>query len=188
MKSNFFKILDKKIFSSEQIIFSKSKIKKFVKNLIFQELNSLPKNKRGEFFEKIVCDFFEYMHFELTRTKKTRDFGLDGIIKTELEPFGKLKIGLQIKYKKINSIDVDSFLQALNFAEIRLGALVCKDAARLDKYTISSKLKAMLFGEEKGIKVKEKLELKPVFILKFEDVLNIFSEEVRYKVQAIYKR
>lgn len=189
MKINFFKEIERRILNSdEEILFDYNKIRELSEKLILDEINKIEEPKRGLFFEEIMIDFFEYKLFKIFRTKKTRDFGLDGLIEIDIEPFGTLKLGLQIKYKKIESKDVDLLINALNFAEIKIGVLVCKDAGRLDKYTISSKLKAMLISKENKLSIKEDLSINPVFILKFSDILDIFSHEVRGVVEMIYKK
>ena len=39
-----------------------------------------------------------------------------------------IKLGLQIKYSLVSSTEIDSFLTALNNAELQLGVVVCKDS------------------------------------------------------------
>jgi len=189
LKTNFFKEIEKRIlYEDEEILFDDKKIREISEKLIIDKINKIDENKKGLFFEEIICDFFEYKNFEIFRTKKTRDFGLDGLIELKIEPFGNLKLGLQIKYKKVGSEDIDLLINALNFAEIKMGVLVCKDSGRLDKYNLSSKLKAMLIGKENKIEIKENLDINPVFILKFSDILDIFSQSVRDVVRSVYKK
>jgi len=189
LKTNFFRRIEEEILmEDEEILFSNKEIRKLSEEIILNEFKKIEERKRALFFEEIICDFFEYQYFKIFRTKKTRDFGLDGLIEIEIEPFGNLKMGLQVKYKNVNSNDVDSFLQALNFAEIKVGVLVCKDSGRFDKYKISSKLKAMLIDKKIDIKIKEDFNINPVFILKFSDILDIFSHNVRNVVESVYKK
>ena len=189
MRTNFFKEIEEKIlYEDEEILFNDKKIREIAEKIILNKINEFEERKRGLFFEEIILDFFEYKNFKIFRTKKTRDFGLDGLIKIDIEPFGNLKLGLQVKYKKIDSKDVDLLVNALNFAEIKVGVLVCKDAGRLDKYNISSKLKAMLIGKENKLNIKEDFNINPVFILKFDDILDIFSHNIRGVVEMFYKK
>jgi len=189
---NFFDSLEKKILlSDEEVLFNIEKIKEYSRNYLLDNIEEKPKNERGFYFEEIVCDLFRYLNFKVIQTKKTRDFGLDGIIETELEPFGKLKLGLQVKWKKINASDVDLFIQALNFAEIRLGILLCKTTGDIKKYKLSSKIKAILSSFDNDVKNDpniSELYLEPIFILKFDDIVDIFSQRVRNLVSAVYKR
>jgi len=190
LKTNFFKEIEKNILNEndEEILFDYNNIRKLSEEIILNGINKVNEKKRGLFFEEIMLDFFEYKLFKVFRTKKTRDFGLDGLIEINIEPFGDLKLGLQVKYKKIDSKDVDLLINSLNFAEIKVGVLICKDANRLDKYNISSKLKAMLIGKENKLDVKENLSINPIFILKFSDILDVFSHEVRGVVEMVYKK
>ena len=189
MKTNFFKEIEKKIlYEDEEILFDNEKVREIAEKIVLTKINDVDEKKRGLFFEEIILDFFEYKNFKIFRTKKTRDFGLDGLIEIEIEPFGHLKLGLQVKYKRIDSKDVDLLISALNFAEIKVSVLVCKDFGRLDKYNLSSKLKAMLIGKENKIDIKEDLNINPVFILKFNDILDIFSSSVRDVVRSVYKK
>lgn len=189
LSENFFKKIEFELTDApEQVLFSEKKIRALAEKLVLREINKKPVKQRPAFFEKIICDFFIFRNFKLIKTKKTRDLGLDALIKTRLEPFGELSLGLQIKYKKIGSIDVDLFLRSLDFADLKLGALVCKDSRRLDKYTLSAKLKAMLFGLGEEASLKKRIDLKPVFILKFSDILDVFTGEIRLRMKGIYKR
>ena len=189
--ANIFSEIEEKIFFDESIIFDKLKIQNFILNYLAENINSKKERERGFYFQEIVYAFFEYMHIPLIKSKKTRDFGIDGIIKMEAGIFGKINLGLQIKYKLIDSNDVDLFLSALRNSELQLGVIVCKDSRRLEKYELNSKLKAILLS--KGIKVKERLinedlSINPIIILKFEDIIKISSLEMRAVVAGIYKK
>jgi len=189
MNENFFKGLESEILNlDESILFSEKKIRGAVEKAVLGKLNSVAASRRGFLFEAIVCDFFENHGFEVVRSKKTRDLGIDALVSTELQPFGKLSLGVQAKYKRISSKDVDLFLQALRFSEIALGVVVCKEAGRLDKYTLSSKLRGLLFGLGKKADLGERIDLNPVFVLKFSELINIFAKKVRSIVKGIYKR
>ena len=176
---------------NEELIFDKDKIKNFIFNFISNKLCSKNEKERPFFFEKIVYDFFEYMKFSLIKTPKTRDGGLDGIIKLKIELIGEADLGLQIKYKTIDSNDIDLFLSSLKNAELQLGALVCKDSRRLDKYELNSKIKTILLS--KGIKLRERLineriDLNPIFILKLEDLIEIVASDIRGFITSVYKK
>ena len=143
------------------------------------------------FFEEIIYDFFDYRKIKLIRTKKTRDFGIDGIITLETELLGKVNLGLQIKYKLIDSNDIDMFLSAIKNAELQLGVIVCKDSRKLEKYELNSKIKAILLS--KGIQIKERLikeevDINPVFILKLNDLIDVAASDMRSFVKAVYKK
>lgn len=188
---NIFSEIEDNIFSDEDIMFDEDKIKKYILDFIASKLNSKLEKERPFYFEEIVYDFFDYRKIDLTKTKKTRDFGVDGIIKLKLDVLGNINLGVQIKYKTIDSNDIDMFLSALKNAELQLGVIVCKDSRRLKKYELNSKIKAILLS--KGIKIKEKLikesiDINPVFILKLDDIIEIVSLEIRAVVSAIYKK
>lgn len=98
---------------------------------------------------------------------------------------------MQIKYKLIDSTDIDLFLSSLKNSELQLGVIVCKDSRKLNKYELNSKIKAILFS--KGINIKEKLikenvDINPVFILKFNEVIDIVVSQIRAFVTAVYKK
>jgi len=176
---------------NEELIFDKDKIKIFIFNFISNKLGSKNEKERPFFFEKIVYDFFEYMKFSLIKTPKTRDGGLDGIIKLKIELIGEADLGLQIKYKTIGSNDIDLFLSSLKNAELQLGALVCKDSRRLDKYELNSKIKTILLS--KGIKLRERLigeriDINPIFILKLDDLIEIVASDIRGFITSVYKK
>jgi len=188
--NNFFVSLEKTIVDQpEKTIFSEKKIMEFSENYIQMELKKISPNKRGWFFQKIVCDFFRFKRFRVIECKKTRDLGIDAVIKKKFDILGDLQLGLQIKYKKIGAADIDSFIQALDFAEIRLGVIACKESSRLDKYTLSSKMKALLLGlPGKKIKIKERIQLKPVFVITLNEIIKLISSDARLMVRSIYKR
>ena len=130
------------------------------------------------------------MRIDLIKTKKTRDFGVDGIIKLKLELLGSLDIGLQIKHKLVDSNDVDLFLAALKNMELQLGVVVCKDSRNLQKYELNSKIKAILLSRGVNIKeriINEKIDINPVFILKFDEIIEIVAAQIRAVVKGVYK-
>ncbi len=190
MVNIFFKI-EEKLFFDEEIIFDEIKIRKFIFDFLEKMLVEKSDSEKPFCFEEIVYDFFEYMNISLIKTKKSRDFGIDGIIKLKLDFLGSIDVGLQIKYKLIDSNDIDIFLSALKNSELQLGVVVCRDARRLDNYKLNSKLKAILFS--RGIELKEKLikenvDINPVFIMKFEEIINIVALQMRNFVKAVYKK
>jgi hypothetical protein len=188
---NIFSEFEDSIFFDESMIFDENKIRGKLTDVIIQKLNSCKETEKGFVFEEIICDALEFLSIPFIKTKKTRDFGLDGIIRIKLDIFGEANIGLQIKYKLIDSNDLDLFLSALRNAEIQLGVIICKDSRELQKYELNSKIKAILLS--KGVKIKEKLikeniTINPVFILKFDDILDMTSTRMRDVVRAIYKQ
>ncbi|MEK6926035.1 MAG: hypothetical protein AABW50_02035 [Nanoarchaeota archaeon] len=190
MDNVFFEIEDR-LFFDEEIIFDEAKIKQFIFDFLLNDINSRDDKKRGFYFEEIVYNFFEYLNVPLVKTKKTRDFGIDGIIKLKLNLLGEINLGLQVKYKIIDSTDVDLFLSSLRNSELQLGAIVCRDSRKLEKYGLNSKLRAILLS--KGIKVREKLikddiNLNPVFILKFDELVEIVASQIRGVIKSIYKK
>lgn len=186
---NFFKSIENDLFEKEEIIFNEKKIQEIILQKISEEIDKNPK-KEGFCFEKIIYDFFDYLNFDLIKTKKTRDAGIDGIISLKIEPFGNLKLGLQIKYKIIDSTDIDKFIQALNYAELKLGVITCKESRRLIKYELNSKLKALFLTQNlKNTNFKfEKVDLNPVFILKLKDVVTLGASKMRAIASTIYKK
>lgn len=190
MANIFFEIEDE-ILLNENVIFDEIAIKEFISDFISNKLNEKNEAERAFYFEEIIYNFFEYLNIQLIRTKKTRDFGIDGFIKLKIDFLGDINIGLQIKYQLINSNDIDLFLSALRNAELQLGVIVCKDSRKLEKYELNSKIKAIFLS--KGIKIREKLikeeiNINPVFVLKFEDILDIIASEIRAVARAIYKK
>ncbi|MFH1325832.1 MAG: restriction endonuclease [archaeon] len=188
---NIFSEIEDNLITEESIIFDEEKIKKYVYTFLIEKLNKKTEIERPFYFEQIVYDFFEYMNIKLIKSKKTRDFGIDGIIRMNIGFFGEISLGLQIKHKLIDSNDIDLFLSALKNSELQLGVVVCKDSRKLEKYELNSKIKAILFS--KGIKIKEKLikekiNLNPVFILKFDELINIVALTIRAVASAIYKK
>ena len=186
---NIFSEIEELIFLDEKIIFDKNKIKKEIEDSITKKLNS--STKQHFTFEEIVYDFFEYINIPLIKTKKTRDSGLDGIIKLRIDVIGEINTGLQIKYKTIDSTDIDSFLSALRLAELQIGIITCKDSRELQKYSLNSKLKTILLSRgitSKENLINEKIDINPVSIIKFDDMLNIVTSKIRDFVKAIYKQ
>ncbi len=188
---NLFYEIEEKLLFDEEIVFDEDKIKNYLLEKLSKKLSDQPLGKRGFYFEKIIYDFLKYMNLNLTETPATKDFGIDGIVKLGLSIFGDVDLGLQIKYKLIDSNDVDLFLTALKNSELQLGMLICKDSRRLEKYELNSKLKAILLS--KGINVKEKLinddvDINPVLVLKFEEVIQIVVSQIRAIARGIYKK
>ena len=189
--NNLFFEIEEKLFEDEDIIFDEERIKDFIFDYVNEKIKGQKISKRRFYFEKIVFDFFEYMGLAVRRTKKTRDFGIDGFVKVKIGFLGNLDFGLQIKYKKIGSNDIDLFLKSLRNVELNLGVIVCKDVRRLDNYDLNSRLRNLLFS--KGIEIKEKLikdkvDINSVVILKFEEIVEIVSSEIRSFVKAVYKK
>jgi len=188
--TNIISEIEERILNDESIIFDEEKIKEKVLNLILEKMNSIEEKKRPFYFENIISDFFKYLNLNFIETKKTRDFGLDGFLKLRLEVLGEVNLGVQIKYKLIDSTDIDLFSSALKNAEIQLGLIVCKDSRNLQKYNLNSKIKTILLS--KGIEIKEKLikeeiDLNPVLILKLNDIVEIITSNIRGFAKAVYK-
>jgi len=188
---NIFSEIEDNIFFNETIIFDEEKIKCYILEFLTKKLAAANDKERPFLFEQIIYDFFDYEHILLIRTKKTRDFGIDGVVKLNMQLIGNADIGLQIKFKQIDSTDIDSFSASLKNAELQLGVLVCKESRRLDKYNLNSKLTAILFS--RGIKLKERLieeniNLNPIFILKFQDVIDLTASNIRAVVKGVYKK
>ncbi|MCF7910406.1 restriction endonuclease [Candidatus Pacearchaeota archaeon] len=187
--NNLFSSLEEEILLDEEICFDEEKIKDFLLDKI--KINLEKSENKGFAFEEIVYDFLDFMNIPLIKTNKTRDFGVDGFIKLNVGFLGELNLGVQIKYKLIDSTDVDLFLSSLKNTELQLGVLVCKDSRELTKYELNSKIKSILLS--KGISIKEKLlndkiDINPVFVLKLEEILNIVTYQVRAVVKSIYKK
>lgn len=105
--------------------------------------------------------------------------------------FGEVNLGLQVKYKLIDSTDIDLFLSALRNSELQLGVVVCKDSRRLEKYELNSKIKAILLSKGIAIKerlIKENIDINPVFILKMDEMAEIIANNIRGFVRMIYKK
>ena len=188
-KDNLFSKLEEEIFFNEDICFEELKIRRFIIGKIKQKIEN--SESKGFEFEDVVYDFFKYMNISLIKTPKTRDKGLDGFVTFEVGFLGEVKMGLQIKYKLVDSPDVDSFLTALRNVELQLGVIVCKDARNLNNYELNSKIKSILFS--RGISIKEKLlnekvDINPVFILKLDELVEIVSSQIRAFVKSIYKK
>jgi len=190
-KDNFFVCMEEKIFYDETIAFDKDKIKSYLFKSFMNELKSKNNYEKAFYFEKIVYDFFGYRGISLIKTKKTRDFGIDGILKLKLDIFGEQNFGLQIKYKTIDSNDIDLFSSSLKNLELQVGVIVCKDSRNLINYNLNSRIKAILFS--RGIVSKEKLinesvSINPVSIIKFGELLDNAALEMRAFVKSIYKK
>lgn len=188
--TNLFSDIEEKLLSKEEIIFNQNQIKKEIERLI---KNKVDLNKPGTHFvfEEIIYDFFKYINIPLIKTKKTRDSGIDGIIKLKVNLLGEINVGLQIKQKIIDSTDIDSFIAALKLAELQLGTIVCKDSRQLQKYDLNSKIKTILLSRgivPKENLIKDKIDINPVSIIKFDDILDIVSQEIRSIAKSIYKR
>lgn len=191
LKDNIFYQIEDEVLDKESIMFDLIRIKEFVGDFIFKLINNQLVMKRGFYFEKIIFDFLEYKGFEFIKTKNTRDFGIDGIIKINLDLVGSVDLGLQIKYKLLGSEDIDLFSSALRNSELQLGLIICKDARYLEKYDLNSKIKAILFS--KGIKIKQrlinnKISINPIAILKLEDIISMVADEIRMMIKGIYKK
>ena len=188
MDNLFFKI-ENEILSNEEIIFEKEKIKDEINKLILEKFKI--KENKNFFFEDVVCDFFDYIDTPLIKTKKTRDSSLDGILKLKLDFLGDVDVGLQIKNKIIDSTDVDSFYSSLKLSELQIGTIICRDSRHLEKYDLNTKIKTILLS--RGIELKEKLindkiDINPVFIIKFEDIVDIASSQIRGVAKSVYKK
>lgn len=186
---NLFSKIEEEIIFQEDICFNEEKIQQFVLEAIKMRLEN--SDNKGFEFEEIVYNFFEYMNIPIIKTLKTRDGGLDGFIDFDVGFLGKIKLGLQIKYKLVDSTDVDSFLISLKNAEIQLGVLLCKDSRELTKYELNSKIKSVLFSRGISIKeklLKEKIDINPAFILKLNELVEIVSSQIRAFVKSVYKK
>lgn len=189
--NNIFSEIEEEILFNDDLMFDEEKIKKSIFDSIINRLELQTKEKRGFEFEEIVYNFFEYMNIKLLKTNKTRDHGLDGIIKLKLDIFGEVDLGLQIKYKLIDSTDIDLFLSALKNFELQLGVIICKDSRELQKYELNSKLRAFLLSRGISIKerlIKENIDTNPALILKLDDLIEVVASEIRSVVKGIYKR
>lgn len=189
--ANIFSEIEEEIFFNEEIIFDEVKIKENVISFIDNKISLKNEKERPFYFQEIVYDFFDYMNIPLLKAKKTRDFGVDGIVRLNIGFLGSIDVGLQIKYTIVDSNDVDLFLSALRNSELQLGVIVCKDSRELTKYELNTKLKAILFS--KGIVVKERLikdkvDINPVFVLKFQDLIDIVTSQIRAVVKGVYKK
>src|SRR3989344_3198470 len=116
---NLFYKIEEEVFFREDIIYDEEKIKEFIIDYIKKKLNEKIDKEKPFYFEEIVYDFFDYINIGLLKSKKTRDFGIDGIIKLNLQLIGEVNLGVQIKYKLIDSTDIDSFLSSLRNAELQ---------------------------------------------------------------------
>lgn len=179
---NIFSEIEDNIILDESIIFEEDKIKKYIFDFIANRIALKTDREKPFLFEEVIYDFFDYKNINLIRTKKTRDLGIDGVIKLKLDLLGELNLGLQVKYRLIDSNDIDLFLSALRNAELQLGVVVCRDSRKLEKYELNSKIRAILLS--KGIKIKERLikeniDINPIFILKLNDLIEIVASEMR---------
>lgn len=191
LNNNIFYQIEEEVFNKDEIMFDVSEIKKFIRGFIIRLVNSQLVMQRGFYFEKIIFDFLEYKGFEFIKTKKTRDFGIDGIIKISLDLVGNIDLGLQIKYKVVGSEDIDLFSAALKNSELQLGLIICKDSRYLEKYDLNSKINAILFS--KGIRIKEKLindkiSINPIAILKLDDIISMVADDIRLVIKGVYKK
>lgn len=191
MENNFFKKFEEDVlWQKEDTLFDADRIKSYTRKYVLDKIQDKKEKERGFFFEGIVCDFFEYLGYRVTRTKKTRDMGLDGIVDVNIMPLGEVKLGIQAKWRKIGSRDVDGFIQSLENAEIKLGVIACRDSTRLQKYTLSAKIRSILLFRDIEAKVKDipDIGIEPVFILKLDDIVEVTSKKIRDIVSSTYKR
>jgi hypothetical protein len=189
--SNIFSEIEEIVLFDDNLMFEETKIKEHIQKAILEKLNSTNKENIGFLFEEIVYNFLEYMNISFIKTKKTRDYGIDGVIKTNIGFFGEVNLGVQVKYVVIDSNDIDLFIASLKNLEIQLGVIICKDSRNLEKYELNSKIKGILFS--KGINIKEKLikdkvNINPVLVLKFDEIVGIVSSQIRAVVRGIYKK
>jgi len=189
--TNTIKEISEKILDNENIIFDENLIKEELKKEIANRLFTSEEIKRPFLFEQIIFDFFEYVNVPLIKTKKTRDSGIDGIIKINVKFLGEMNIGLQIKYKLIDSNDVDIFIASLKNAELQLGLIVCKESRELHKYSLNSKIKAILLSkglaQEEDL-IKDKISINPINILKLNDIIEMIALDIRNVARGIYKK
>lgn len=187
--TNLFSELEAEITFNESLCFNEEEIKEFLFKKIKQKIES--SENKGFEFEKVVYDFFDYMKIPLTKTSKTRDNGIDGFVDFNLGFLGNVKFGLQIKYKLIDSTDIDSFFASLKNAELQMGVIVCKESRNLTKYELNSRIKTILLS--RGISIKEKLlnenvDINPVFVLKLNELVDIVACQMRAFIQSVYKK
>ncbi|MGD9275823.1 MAG: restriction endonuclease [Candidatus Pacearchaeota archaeon] len=187
--NNLFSSLEEEITFDEDICFEEEKIKEFIFERVKKRIES--SENKGFTFEEIIYEFFEYMNIALVKTPKTRDRGIDGFLNFSVGFLGEVKLGLQIKYKLIDSTDVDLFLSSLKNAELQLGVIVCKNSRNLLNYELNSKIKSILLS--RGISVKEKLlnekvDINPVFVLKLNELIEIVASQIRSFIKSVYKK
>ncbi|MFH1425560.1 MAG: restriction endonuclease [archaeon] len=115
---NLFAEIEDKIFFDDALAFDETKIKESVLSFITDKINSKPERERPFFFEEAIYNFFDYIGLDLIKTKKTRDFGIDGVVKFKLNLLGDMDLGLQIKSKLVGSHDVDAFISVLRNVEL----------------------------------------------------------------------
>lgn len=191
---NIFSEIENNLFSldnMEDIVFSEEKISSFILNELSKRLTSVEERETPFIFQEIIYNFFEFMRISLIKSPKTRDRGIDGIIKLPLSFLGEIDLGVQIKYSLVGSPDLDSFQTALKNSELQLGVIACKDSRNLVNYDLNSRIKAILFS--RGIELKErlineKINLNPVYILKLDEIIAIVSSEFRGFAKSVYKK
>ena len=189
--NNIFSEIESEIIFNEEIVFDEGKIRNFILNFVEEKLKVCPQQERGFCFEGVIYDFFEYIGIKLIKSNKTRDGGIDGIIKFNIDFLGEMNLGLQIKNKLIDSTDIDLFLSALKNFELQLGVIICKDSRNLEKYELNYKIRAILFSKGITIKerlIKDKVNINPVFVMRFDDAIEIVSSNIRSFARAIYKK
>ncbi|MDD5700383.1 MAG: restriction endonuclease [Candidatus Nanoarchaeia archaeon] len=189
--ANIFSEIEGEIFLDDCIPLDEGKIREFILKFLTEKINSKAEKEQPFFFEDIVFDFFSYRNIKATRSKKTRDMGIDGIITLNLDVLGNVNLGLQIKHKIINSNDIDLFLASLKNAELQLGVIVCKDSRKLEKYELNSKLRAILLSKGIIVKerlIKEKVDINPIVVLKMSDLIELVASEMRAVAKGIYKQ
>ncbi len=187
--NNIFSKVEDKILTDEEKMFDVSKIKEVLSYSLIEEITK--KENKYLYFEEVVAQFFKYLNVPYAETGKTRDGGIDGIITLQLSLLGNVQLGVQAKYTRIDSNDVDTFLSALKHAELQLGIIVCKESRKLEKYDLNSKIKAILFS--RGILIREKaieesININPIFIIIMDDMLDIVSSQIRNTIRMIYKK
>jgi hypothetical protein len=188
---NIFSEIEEKILLDETLAFNENKIKEEILQTIARKVDPAMDKEKPFVFEQIIYEFFEYLDINIIKTKKTRDFGIDGIIKLNLELLGEMDLGLQIKYAIIDSNDIDIFLSSLKNSELHFGVIVCKGSRKLEKYELNTKIKAILLSKGINIKerlIKEKISINPIFVLKMDDVIGIIASQIRAIARGIYKK
>ena len=68
--------------------------------------------------------------------------------------------------------------------------IACKDSRDLQKYDLNNKIKTILLTkgiiQEENL-IKDKISINPISIIKFDDILNIVTSEIRGYIKAVYK-
>jgi hypothetical protein len=191
---NVFSEIENSLFSlenMEDVIFDEEKISDYIVKELNNRLASASERERPFVFQEIIYNFFEFMRIPLIKSSKTRDNGLDGVIKLPLSIFGEIDLGLQIKYSLIGSPEIDSFQAALRNSELQLGVIACKDSRELVNYDLNNRIRAILFS--RGIELKErlineKININPVYILKLNEIVAIVASEFRGFAKSVYKK